>query len=149
MDKYAYFIILIASFFLLGSCTYNNVYINRQQDNVEGKAFLKKFYSKIANKNYEDVDKMVGDSLKQLAGTNGISRMVKFINNKVGNYKGYIIEDYYIRCITGNVNETSYNYKLKVMYDKGTIDEIIGFNKRNGSAITINSYHANSDLLTH
>jgi hypothetical protein len=149
MNKYTSFVILITLIFLLGSCTHNNVYINRLQDNVEGKVFLKKFYSNIENKNYEDVDQMVGDSLKQLAGTYGISNMVKYINSKVGNYKGYIIEDYYVRCITGSVNETSYNYKLKVMYDKGTIDEIIGFKKRNGSAITINSYHANSDLLIH
>jgi hypothetical protein len=92
---------------------------------------------------------MVGDSLKQLAGTNGISKMVKFINNKVGNYKSYSIDDHYIRCVTGDDNQISYNYKLKVTYDKGLIDEIIGFKKQNGSKIKINSYHANSDLLIH
>ena len=134
---------------LVCACTYNNVYINRQQDNSEGKVFLNQFYSNVASKNYKSIDNMVGDSLRQLAGANGISTMVKFINSKVGNYKGYNIDDYYIRCITGSSNEISYNYKLKVKYDKGIIDEIIGFKKRNGSVIKINSYHANSDLLLH
>ena len=142
-------LILMSLILLTYACTNSNVYINRQQDNDEGKAFLNKFYSNVINKNYESVDGMVGDSLKQLAGTNGISKMVKFINSKVGNYKNYIIDDHYIRCVTGSDNQTSYNYKLKVTYDKGTIDEIIGFKKQNDSDIKINSYHANSDLLIH
>jgi hypothetical protein len=141
--------ILIASILLTGGCTFNNVYINRKQDNNEGKALLNKFYSNVSSKNYKGVDDMVSDSLKQLAGTDGISKMSKFIESKVGNYKSYKIDDYYIRCVTGSANETSYNYKLKVTYDKGTIDEIIGFKKQNGSDIKINSYHANSDLLIH
>ena len=134
---------------LIYSCTSNNVYINQEPDNDEAKIFLNKFYKKIVDKNFEAVDSMVGDSLKQLAGTNGISKMVKFINNKVGNYKSYTIDDYYIRCIIGDNNQISYNYKLKVIYDKGIIDEIIGFRKQNGLEIKINSYHANSDLLIH
>ena len=142
-------LILMFLILLTYACTNNNVYINREQDNNEGKAFLNKFYSNVLNKNYEGVDGMVGDSLRQLAGNNGISKMVKFIDSKVGNYKSYIIDDRYIRCVTGSDNQTSYNYKLEVTYDKGTIDEIIGFKKQNGSGIKINSYHANSDLLIH
>lgn len=139
------------SFFALiligSSCTFNNVYINRAEDNKDGKAFLSKFYANIANKNFGGVDAMVGDSLKKLAGVNGISKMVKFINKKVGNYKSYSIDDYYIRCIRGSDNQISYNYKLKVIYDKGTVEEIVGFKKENGSTPKLNSYHANSDLL--
>ena len=149
MKKALLYSVLITSMFLTGACTFNNVYLNREDDNSEGKVFLNKLYSNITNKNYEGVDEMVGDSLKQLAGSNGISKMMKFINSKVGNYKSYIIDDYYIRCVTGSNNETSYNYKLKVIYDKGTIDEIIGMRKQNGTGIKINSYHANSDLLVH
>jgi len=142
-------LILLIIPFLIYSCTSNNVYINRESDNNEGKIFLNKFYNKIADKNFEAVDSMVGDSLKQLAGTNGISEMAKFISNKVGYYKSYTIDDHYIRCVTGDNNQISYNYKLKITYDKGIIDEIIGFRKQNGSEIKINSYHANSDLLIH
>jgi hypothetical protein len=142
-------LILLIIPILIYSCTSNNIYINRESDNKEGKIFLNEFYKKIADTNFEAVDSMVGDSLKQLAGTNGISKMVKFINNKVGNYKSYTIDDHYIRCVTGDNNQISYNYKLKVTYDKGIIDEIIGFKKENGSEIKINSYHANSDLLIH
>jgi len=142
-------LILLIIPILIYSCTSNNVYINRESDNKEGKIFLNKFYKKIADKNFEAVDSMVGDSLKQLAGNNGISKMAQFINNKVGNYKSYTIDDHYIRCVTGDNNQIFYNYKLKVTYDKGIIDEIIGFRKLNGSEIKINSYHANSDLLIH
>ncbi len=133
--------------FLGSSCTYNNVYVNREEDNNNGKIFLNKFYANIADKNYEAVDGLVGDSLKQLAGANGVSKMLKLINNKVGNYKSYTIDDHYTQCITGSKNEISYNYKLKVTYDKGIVDEIIGFKKPNGGEVKLNSYHANSDLL--
>jgi len=131
------------------SCTSNNIYINREQDKREGKILLDKFYANINSKNYDAVDGMVGDSLKHLAGPSGISGMTKFINGKVGNYKDYKIVDMYIRCVIGDNNEKSYNYKLKVTYDKGVIDEIIGFKQQDGSDIKINSYHANSDLLIH
>jgi uncharacterized protein (UPF0297 family) len=134
---------------LIQSCTSNNIYINREQDKREGKIFLDKLYANINNKNYNAIDGMVGDSLKHLAGPSAISDMVKFINKKVGNYKSYKIDDSYFRCVTGDNSEISFNYKLKVVYEKGIIDEIVGFKKNDGSAIKINSYHANSDLLIH
>ena len=129
------------------SCTFNAVYVNRPEDNSEGKVFLKRFYSNVKNEDYKQIDGMINDSLFQLYGRQGISTMIKFMHTKVGNYKSYVIDDYYIRRITGSSNMTYYNYKLKVKYDKGTIDEIIGFRKYNLSEIKINSYHANSDLL--
>ena len=132
---------------LITSCTFNNVTINQEADKEDGKAFLNEFYKRINDKDFEGVDGMVCDSLKLLAGNHGISKMLQFINTKVGDYKSYNIADLYIRNITGNVNEISYNYKLKVTYQKGTIEEIIGFKSQNKGNIKINSYHAYSDLL--
>lgn len=142
-------LLTLVAFALLYSCTYNNVYINRGKDNKEGEAFINKFYHNIANENFGEIDRMVSDSLIQMAGPDGISKMVKFINSKVGRYKSYIIDDHYIRCIAGSNNETSYNYKLNVTYDKGTVEEIIGLRKQNGTEIKMYSYHANSNLLIH
>ncbi len=134
---------------LTGACTFNNVAINQEADNQDGKVFLNEVYKKISTKDFDEVDTLVGDSLKQLAGSHGISKLLKFINTKVGSCKNYKISDLYIRNIAGNTNEISYNYKLKVTYQKGTIDEIIGFRRQNGGSIKINSYHAYSDLLIH
>ncbi len=139
--------ILLVTILGVSACTFNSTYINREADNNEGKVFLKRFYANVAHNNYQGLDDMVGDSLRQLAGPHGLGELVKRINSKVGSYKGYTIDDQYIRCTTGGNNETSYNYKLKVTYEKGTVDEIIGFKKQNGSEIKLNSYHANSDLL--
>ncbi|MBB6129402.1 hypothetical protein [Mucilaginibacter lappiensis] len=142
-------LILLIILVSVTSCTFNNVAINQEADNKDGKAFLNEFYGKINTRDFEGAEVMIGDSLKKMAGDHGISKMLQFINTKVGNYKSYKIADLYIRSITGNVNETSYNYKLKVKYQKGTIDEIIGFKRQNGKSIKINSYHAYSDLLIH
>jgi len=142
-------VVLMAFCLIICNCRYDKIYINREQDNYDGKMFLNKFYSDVANKNYYAIDTLVGDSLKKMAGVDGISKMVKFINHKVGNYKKYIIDDFYIRNNIGTDKEISYNYKLKVIYDKGIVDEIIGLKKLNCLNIKINSYHANSDLLIH
>jgi len=142
-----YFLLTIIGFLLMMACTFNSVSINREQDDVEGQAFLKRYYHGIEKKEFNYLDSTEDDSLKRLVGPNGVSKLVKFINKKVGDYKSYHIEDRYIRAVVGSNNGVFYNYKLKVTYDKGTIDEIIGFKKQNGSAIKINSYHANSDLL--
>lgn len=132
---------------LLCSCNFNKVYINREEDRKEGQAFLDRFYDDIRTKNYARMDEIPTDSLKQLAGPNGISKLAKFINQKVGDYRGHSVDDAYIRRISGSRDETSYNFKLSVAYDRGTAQEIVGFKKENGSAIGLNSYRANSDLL--
>jgi hypothetical protein len=94
------------------------------------------------------VEGIVSDSMKLVGGgQSGINQLLKFINSKVGTYKSYHIEDRYIKCITGSTNNASYNYKLKVTYEKGTIDEIVGLQKKNNSDIRLFTYHANSDLL--
>ena len=138
---------LMSLMLFMYACTYSGVYINRDNDDAEGRSVVRRFYADVAQKNYRGIDSLVSDSLKQLAGADGVNKIVKFINNKVGNYKSYEIVDRYIRRVTGSNNETSYNYKLKVTYDKGVIDEILGFRKQNGPEIKMNSYHANSDLL--
>ncbi|RAV54682.1 hypothetical protein DIU36_20075 [Mucilaginibacter rubeus] len=134
---------------VLVQCTFNNIRINAAEDNNDGKAFLNMYYSKVKAKDYNSLDNMLSDSLKRLTGNNGFSKMLIFINSKVSTYNSYKIEDYYVRRITGSVNEISYNYKLKVTYQKGTTEEIIGFKRLNGGLIKVNSYHAYSDLLIH
>ena len=54
----------------------------------------------------------------------------------MGKYKSYTIDDFYSRHVTDN-NHISYNYKLKVTYKRGIIEEIIGFTKLNVSEIKI------------
>lgn len=139
----------IGALFIITACTHNNVYINRKVDNDEGKMFLDKFYSRVADKDYSTISAMVSDSLKHLVGTDGLDKLLKFIYKKVGSYKSYNIDDFYIRTTIGSNNETTYHYKLKVAYEGGIVEEIIGFKKQAGSKIKINSYHANSDLLIH
>ncbi|MBE9601125.1 hypothetical protein [Pedobacter sp. MC2016-24] len=122
--------------------------MNREEDNEKGKVLLTDFYTKISDGDFEKIDKIVSDSLKQIAGPDGLSKLLKSINNKIGRYKSYTIEDHYTRCFTGKKNETDYFYKLKVVYDKGITDEVIRFTKQNnGAEGKINSYHAYSDLL--
>lgn len=83
------------------ACTYNNLYINKEEDNVEGKVFFKKFYTEIANKKFDHLDFVVSDSLKNWQGP---SKLVKYINHKAGNYKSYIIVDRYIRAVIAMLN---------------------------------------------
>ena len=149
MKKLNLNLVFITIVLLVNSCTFTSSYLNREDDNNDGKAFLHDFYNKIDSNNYAGIDAMVSDSLKQMTGPNGISKLVKYITLRAGKYKSYSIDDKYIRAVTGSINETSYNYKLSVTYDKGVIEEIIGMEKQNGSKIKLRSYHAYSDLLMH
>lgn len=80
-------IILVLLNVLTSACTFNNVTINKEEDKRDGKLFSNKSYSNVNQKNYNNLDGMVGDSLKLLAGSDGVSKLTKFINSKVGNYK--------------------------------------------------------------
>jgi hypothetical protein len=146
MKKLLLFVFLNISFAFI-SCTYHNIYINREQDNLEGKEFLKKFYSNIHDKNYMALDSMASDSLKHLSGPDALSKLVRLINKKVGEYKSYSIIDVYNRAIIGSNSVISFNYKLSVKYDSGTVEEIVGFGKHDDIEIKMNSYHANSNLF--
>ena len=66
-------LILFTITFLIYSCTYHSVSMNGETDNKDGKACLNKFYAAIGDEKFDSVDSTVGDSLKQLAGSHGIS----------------------------------------------------------------------------
>jgi hypothetical protein len=112
----------------------------------DGKAFLEAFYLEIDNQNFSKIDDMITDSLRQLAGKNGLSKLVKTINEKVGNYKGHSVDGYFFNGKIDDIGQLTYHYKLDVMYDKGDVVETFGL-KKTKSGIKLNSYHANSDLL--
>lgn len=131
---------------LFSACTFTTSRIGSDADNKEGKVVLKKFYALLANKNFTAVDIMMSDSLKALVGPTGISKLLILVNKKVGGYKSYLIMDHYTKSIGGTNNFTIYEYKVKTTYDKGVVDELVGFRKDNGK-IKLNMYRANSDLL--
>jgi len=145
MKKLIFIGLLIAG--LASGCRYNNVYINREEDNNDGKKIVKEIYDNVASGNFNELDVLTSDSLKRLVGQNGVSKLAHYINKKVGKFKSYDINDFYIRSVVGSNNIISYNYKLKVVYEKGVIDEVIGLVKIADSPIRISAYRANSDLL--
>lgn len=129
------------------SCTFTSTRINNEADNDDGKDFLGVFYYSIGNKNFNAVDTLVSDSLKKIAGADGVSKIVKFINKKAGAYKGYDIVDHYITHISGSINETGYNYKLIVSYEKGIVNELVTLRKEGYKPIRMIGYHAYSNLF--
>jgi hypothetical protein len=138
---------LLVSYFFLSSCTFHSQYINRKDDNLKGQSFLNRFYAAIAKNDYASLDAMTSDTLKKMSSPNAISKIVRFVHSKVGGFKKFEISDFYNKSLTGSSEETEFNYKLKVFYDNGMVDEIIAFKQSNGSPIKIYAYHANSDLL--
>ena len=130
------------------SCTFNGVYLNRASDVSDGKVALNKLYNQIGQKNFNIADDMLSDSLKATGVSAGqLSKILKFVNSKVGDFKSYKIVDSLVKRVVGSINETSYSFKLKVTYQKGTVDEVVGFQKQNNSGIKLYGYHVNSDLL--
>ncbi len=73
--------------FCFAACKYDRVFINRDSDNKDGKAFQSVFYSMVESKNFNEFDSLLSDSLKHLGGEKEISKMANFINSKAGNYK--------------------------------------------------------------
>jgi len=147
MKKISLLFVFATSILLMSNCTFNSTYINREEDNREGEEFVNKFYKNVASKNLTALDTMVSDTLKKIAGPDGISKLITLINTKVGDYKTDSIADHYVTRTTGSNNFTSYNYKVKVTYSKGVVDEIIGLRKMDNGQVKLTSYHANSDLL--
>ena len=139
-----FFLILSVS---ISSCTYQNTDINSEKDNADGKAFLRRFYKLISADDSVALNASMSDELRKVAGPYGISKLVHFVQRKVGYYERYSITDHYIESTKGTINEVHYSYKLNVYYQKALIVESIDLIKQNDQEIKLHAYHANSDLL--
>jgi len=146
IPKNAVFILFI--FIATISCNFSNTYLNDPKDNEQGLNFLNQFYQKVKLKEKDQLDKLSSDTLKNLAGPNGLSKITTFIFEKLGNYRSYGIVDYKIARTTGTINRCIFNYKLKVVYENGTIDETISFKEEKDRSLKILSYNVYSDRLT-
>jgi hypothetical protein len=120
-------VVLVVLTSLFASCLPEDIQVGREEDTKEGVKLLEAFYSNISNKHYEKIDAMVADSLKKYVGKHGISKMIIGIQNKVGVYKGYNIEEAYTGTFDGQSPETIYKYKLKVNFEKKAIGQYITF----------------------
>lgn len=142
-----YLFLLAAIIVSLSACNFTSTSLNRTQDLQEGKKFVDKFYNAIKAQNNKALDHMAADTLKKLIGPNGISKITTLVYNKAGNYKSYTVTDAATRNITGNYAQTQYKFKLKVVYEKGVVNEDLGFIKMGSGEARIFAYHAYSDLL--
>jgi hypothetical protein len=62
-------------FLMITSCNFK--YINRDQDNSDGRAFLNSFYGNISHGTFAVADTMITDNLRKSAGRSGISKLLK------------------------------------------------------------------------
>ena len=131
----------------LCNCTYHNVAIDDEKDKFKGVTFTKSFYKKLNNKDFNSINKLVSDTLLNMIGDTGIQKLTSYINFKLGK----LIEQNEIKVTTKRIEDTNitifYLVKVKVKYEKGIIDEVLGLKQLNNDEIKIISYNAYSDLL--
>ena len=138
---------IVAIGLTISACTFSRTYVDRADDIQEGKQVVNNFYNNISNNNYDALDLMTSGALVNTAGKNAVSKIVKLINRKVGNYKSYLIVDSNTTRTEGSNNKTIFRFKVKVAYQHGTVDEVIGLEKLDDLDIKVISYNAYSDLL--
>ncbi|TKC60135.1 hypothetical protein FBD94_14560 [Pedobacter hiemivivus] len=138
---------IMATGLIISACTFSRTYVDRADDIQEGKQCVNNFYNSVSNKNYAALDLMTSGALVNTAGKNAVSKIVKLINRKVGNYKSYLIVDSNTVRTSGSSNKIIYRFKIKVTYEDGVVDEQVGLEKLETSDIKVMSYYANSDLL--
>ncbi|MEJ2904092.1 hypothetical protein WAE58_16725 [Pedobacter panaciterrae] len=138
---------IVAIGLTISACTFSRTYVDRADDTQEGKQVVNNFYNNISNNNYDALDLMTSGALVNTAGKNAVSKIVKLINRKVGNYKSYLIVDSNTTRTEGSNNKTIFRFKVKVAYQHGTVDEVIGLEKLDDLDIKVISYNAYSDLL--
>jgi hypothetical protein len=143
----AFITIIITIFFLFQCCHFTPVYFNKEEDQIDGKVFLITFYNSIKTQNYNAIYKLTSDTLREVIGRDSLNKMYSRINFKIGAFRNYSITKFFIQRDEGRDTITTYSYKLKVTYEKGKVDEIIGLRKQNKDSIKIISYKVYSDLL--
>jgi hypothetical protein len=139
--------ILLLAVTLLAACNFSSTYLNRENDIEEGKKFVSTFYSTIKSQDANAINKMASDTLAKMMGPGGLNKLTTLINTKVGAYKSYTVTQSDTRAITGSFARTEYKFRLKVIYEKGPVDEELGFMKTGNGETKIYAYHTFSDLL--
>lgn len=132
-------------FLLTTSCNFK--YINRDNDNSDGRVFLNSFYGNISRGAFAAADTMITGDLRKSAGRSGISKLLKAMHQQAGEYMSYSVDEYNTVCSTEIVNECSYSYKLQVKYKNGIVTEMLGLKKTGNSKIELDSYYVKASFL--
>jgi len=134
---------LLTSAFM--SCNYFSATDN-SRDIKEGKVVVGQLYADVKSQNISAANQLAADTLKKVIGTDGLGKIVVYVNKKLGNFKSYAVVD--ARSSRSEKSDnTLYKYKTKVVYDKTTVFEFIGLLKQGTGSPKIISYDVYSDML--
>lgn len=143
MSRGALILFLLTSVF--ASCNYFSATDNGR-DLKEGKTVIGQFYADVKAENISAANQLAADTLKKVIGTDGLGKIVVYVNKKLGNFKSYSVVD--ARSSRSEKSDnTLYKYKTKVIYDKTTVFEFIGLLKQGNGSPHIISYDVYSDML--
>ena len=149
IKRHTIYVMAVTLIVFFQGCHFTTGYINKEEDQVDGKSFLNRFYNSIKTYNYSDIDKLTSDTLRKVMGGDSLSKMCSRISHKIGSFKTYTITEFFIKREEGKSLVVTYSYKLKVVYEKGATDEFLRLRKQDQLPIKLISYKVYSDLLTH
>jgi hypothetical protein len=127
----------------LSACHFHRSFINDKGDIDEGRIFLNQFYNDVRLKDTTALSRLPSDSLKKLMHQKHVSlgTITSFVNLRFGNYHDYTVDTVYTNRTEGSINNTVYKYKLHVVYERGDLEELVGFVKNGSAGPLLNFYY--------
>lgn len=127
----------------LSACHFHRSFINDKGDVDEGRVFLNQFYNDVRLKDTTALYRLSSDSLKRIMRKNHVTLglITSFVNRRLGNYHDYTVDTVYTNRTVGSINNTVYKYKLHVVYERGELEELVGFVKNGSAGPLLNLYY--------
>lgn len=143
-SKFICFTLLITTVVLNG-CSFNNTYINREEDKKDGEKVTNKFFELIKAKKYNDTFKLYSSQFWTVTSKDKLLEMYTATENKLGDLDSTTVSKWETRRVVGTNPSAEYVFAYNTKHSKYKAVESIRLAKEKDGSIKILAYNINSD----
>lgn len=130
---------------LLAGCQVNSSNENEESEKIKAEKVTDKFYSMIADKNFEKADAFFSADFFKISTKEQLHQILSKTNATLGNYQSKKLADWKTKRTFGSKPFSEYVLVYEVKYEHFTAMETITLVSSDNSSIKILGYHINSD----
>lgn len=128
--------------FSMTSCTYDNVYLNREEDKNEAQKITEKLYYFLQQNNKDDAYKLFGNTFFEVTSKDQLSKIIEMAKKEYGEIQNDSLSAWQSQVIKGSHPDSNYEMTYLVKRTHGSTKEVITLQKERDT-IKIIGYRVN------
>jgi len=138
-------LMLLTTVITLNGCSFNNTYINREEDKKDGEKVTNKLFELIKAKKYNDTFKLYSNQFWAVTTKDKLLELYTATENKLGDLDSTTVNKWETRRVVGTNPSAEYVFAYNTKHSKYKAVESIRLVKEKDGSIKILAYNINSD----